>query len=361
METAKKRAIIFIVGFAFVLTIAFPLCLPGAMADESKKMTWEQVVAEARKEAEVLVYGNFELEKQLPLLEKAMKEHFGIRIKNVQLRGSEGISKIKAEHAGKNYRGDFFTTGSSLLPAVASYLENTGILPSLEESEGKWMTDPLQYKPAVLLWGTAAGIGINTKAIPPGSEPKTWKEIADPKWMGKFTMGNPGRPGPVNKLMTYLYSMYGEEWLRKVLIDNKPIMQRQLAQTTSMVIRGEYIMQVGALARTYSVELEKSRGVPIKWYYPEEGIQGGVILGGVLKNAPHPNAARVFLNYLLSKEAQISHAKAYHVILRNDISVMEDFQNSAKSKFLQPFPPSKKFDRKDSRSVMKLCKEILRK
>jgi len=223
----------------------------------------------------------------------------------------------------------------------------------------KWIFDPFIQRPGITAYVSIYGITTNTNLIPDGTEPKTWKDLADPKWRGKMIVMNPTIPSTSNKTLTYLTALYGEGWLRRFL-KNGVTYPRNPRQSPKRVQRGEFAMYPFCSMFSALRAKAKTPDLPIKFYVPQDGAPGNSYLTVMIKNAPHPNAAKVFLNWLMSREGQETVAKSYNIPLRPGLKVpFPQWQDPAKLKFFQPFPWTTKLVLEDQPAIRELSKKIL--
>jgi len=141
--------------------------------------------------------------------------------------------------------------------------------------------------------------GFNTDLVPKGTEPKTFADLLDPKWRGKMIVDDPRAPGPGNVLWAVLLDVMGRPYLEKLAAQNltltgdAPLAARRVAQ-------GEFSALIG-LNMTLLYNLQ---GLPAQGVIPAEGASLVENVASLLKNAPHPNAGRLLLNYLLEEDTQ---------------------------------------------------------
>lgn len=355
MEERKTIGRMIVMGLALVFVLGF---VSHALAASAY---WEQVVAKAKQEGEVVLYGTLGQKKAFPAIAKIMREKYGIRADMVRLRGGQAFAKIEAEMAAGTPIASFMCSGASQPLSHLDKLQPIGDLPETKDPKAIWAIDPLTYSPPLVSVAVSPeGIIVNTELVPPGTEPKTWKELADPKWRGKFVLQDPRRPGLPPALFGFLVRLYGEEWMKKVIVDNKPIITREGRMITPRLVRGEYPMFVAGIYRYLHVILEAQPQVPAVFIVPEEGTYSSWTTFGLLKNAPHPNAARVFLNECLTIEGQKAMADEGYIPVRAGVPLKyPQFQDPTKIKHLKPYPPPAELLMKEPAAMRKLAKKIM--
>jgi iron(III) transport system substrate-binding protein len=149
---------------------------------------------------------------------------------------------------------------------------------------------------------TAAGLVVltyNTEAVGANEAPKKWTDLADPRWKGKVSIGHPGFSGYVGTWVVQMRKLYGWDFFKK-LEQNRPRIGRSINDTVTMLNAKESVVAAGPSATTLE---SRGKGNPVAVVYPEDGAVLMVSPTGILKNAPAPNAAKLFVEYLLSREA----------------------------------------------------------
>ena len=167
--------------------------------------------------------------------------------------------------------------------------------------------------------GMPSGTVINTNLIKPGDEPKTWQDLLDPKWKGKMDIDDPRSPGPGNLVFRLGYKNLGEEYWHKFAAQEPLILKRAYREVVDRVAKGEYAMS--PMCAVSFATLALKAGAPLKIIHLKEGSIASLKGVAVMKNGPNPNAAKVLLNTLYTKEAQtiISKFEGYPP-LRKDVS-----------------------------------------
>jgi len=130
------------------------------------------------------------------------------------------------------------------------------------------------------------------------------KDLLNPKWKGKIALQDPTIPGSGSNQAAHLYFQHGEDFVKGLYVDQKPMISRDTRQITDGLARGTYAICLGA--EDADVEKLRKDGVPVAILenlpdlYPEISASFGQV--AMIDNAPHPNAAKVFVNWIASKE-----------------------------------------------------------
>jgi iron(III) transport system substrate-binding protein len=148
---------------------------------------------------------------------------------------------------------------------------------------------------------TLSVIAYNPKSVAEKDAPKTWKDLLNPKWKGKMVSAHPGYSGIIMTHVLALVNLYGWEYFRE-LAKNGLHMVQSANDPAGIVASGE--RPVGANGAEYFYYKTQKQGNPIKIIYPNEGIPLVVSPVAVAKDAPHPNAAKLFSEYIFTKESQ---------------------------------------------------------
>ena len=148
---------------------------------------------------------------------------------------------------------------------------------------------------------TLSVIADNPKLISDKDAPRTWKDLLNPKWKGKMVSGHPGYSGIIMTHVLALVNLYGWDYFRDLAKNSLHVVQ-SANDPAGVVASGE--RPVGVNGAEYFYYKTQKQGNPIKIIYPSEGIPLVVSPVAVAKDAPHPNAAKLFVDYIFSKDSQ---------------------------------------------------------
>jgi iron(III) transport system substrate-binding protein len=322
-ETAMKTSL----ALLFLSALA-PSLVHAQPADWQK--TWDETLAAAKKEGKVVVAGppDAEVRKALP---EAFKNRYGITMEYQSARGTDSATKLRAERAAGIYTADAALAGSNTIFTVLfrekmlAPLRPELILPEVTDGSrwkrgGLWFVDPEEQYVLRLFSTVNEAFWINTTQVKPGDLRKV-TDLINPKWKGKIAFMDPTVSGTGGNQAANLYALFGNDFVKKFFLDQKTTISRDRRQLTDWLIRGTYPIVFGA----EDGELERLRkeNLPLNSVYGLEDMPGSLSGGDQLalfNHAPHPNAARVFANWIASKEGSELFGRALNMVpVRSDI------------------------------------------
>jgi iron(III) transport system substrate-binding protein len=274
---------------------------------------WDRVVAAARQEGKVIVSvpASADLRKAL---ETAFERRYpGIDAEFFASRGAEAVQKIVSEAKGGIYYFDLHIGGTTstltlLKPeGLLEPLPQQLILPEVKDPAQWWGGHIWADYEERFLYAFQAyfteNIWYNTQQMRP-EEVTSYDDLLNPKWKGKIGLLDPRTGGSGDSMWAFLWKVKGEPYLDR-LAQQDLVISRNQQDMASQLARGRLTMTMGITYYSFDPFLEA--GTPIKpLATPREGAYMSIGSGAVsiIKNAPHPNAAKVFLNWLLTQEGQ---------------------------------------------------------
>ncbi|MBI4331047.1 MAG: extracellular solute-binding protein [Chloroflexi bacterium] len=285
---------------------------PASSAKALWEQDWERTLAEAKKEGTVLVYTGFGADFRAAL-SQAVKEKYGLDAEFVLGRSAEIAERIMREQRSRAYAADVVIIGSSqhqmaLWPAnVLLPLKPVITLPEVLDPKMWWEgTVPWVDREAATVLQMYAfvqpPIAVNTTMVKAG-EIKSWRDLR--KWQGQMIMDDPtlGSGPAIQQLALVGEYIMGWDFVRE-LAGWQPLLLRDRNQQLQWLAMGKN--PVLLFPETASLSPFKKTGAPVGLVTPAEGatVTAGFGTVAMLKGAPHPNAAKVFINFLLTKEGQ---------------------------------------------------------
>jgi iron(III) transport system substrate-binding protein len=316
------------------VVILFPSLLvfagiAGAQVDWKRQ--WEATVEAANKESEVVIYGPHNPMYQ-QLWAVFQKNFPTIKFNFVPGKGAEHVQRLVAERRAGKYLADILMGGSStyasFAPGTLEPLRPLLLLPGVYDSAAWWdrklhFADS-QNQSAIIISGevgTRRG-SYNTKLADP-QEIQSWWDLLQPRWKGKLGSFDPRVAGGGGETFLFFYytPALGTKFITRLLTETDILLTRDLQQGTDWLAQGKILFYIGS---GQPIMKAKKQGLPVDLL--PHALKEGEIMGGgaccmaVMSKAPHPNAARLFANWVLSREGQIAWQKYAEVnSLRMDI------------------------------------------
>ena len=303
--------------FLVLCALAWESASFAADAKPAWQTNWEQTVAAAKKEGRLNFYvGRYGSE---PLLNEFRKEFPEIKLVTVNGSGNSLGTRIITEIRAGHVVADLFSGGANTnyevlyegkaLDSIKSLLLLPEVLDESKWYEGRHRyTDPEQRHVFIYIANpSSSGFYYNTNMVNP-KEIKSYWDLVNPKWKGKYVSQDPLSTGLGASLQFYYYHPdLGPDYIRKLFGEMQPVYGRDRRQITDWLAQGRYAMCVGCRDTARA----KSQGLPVDeldnvdW---KEGVQltsGGGSMS-YIKGAPNPNAAKLFVNWFLSRRGQIA-------------------------------------------------------
>jgi iron(III) transport system substrate-binding protein len=205
--------------------------------------------------------------------------------------------------------------------SVGASLKKTGYIQAFQSPE--LAAYPKEYlDPDNLLAPTRfayQGIGYNTKMVKDEEAPQTYEDLLDPKWRGKMiwsTSSDTGGPFFISHIRKIMGEDKALDYLKKLSAQKIATSGSSIRAILDQVIAGEHA--IGVSMALHHIAISKDKGAPVGGSIPAPVMaRGGEIV--LLKGAPHPYAAMLFLDYVLSKEGQAIFAQAQYYPARPDV------------------------------------------
>jgi ABC-type Fe3+ transport system substrate-binding protein len=322
-------------GKLFKLATVFLLCLSPELVQADWKSDWDQTVKAAEKEGQVNVY----IAGYSAIVDSGMFQKAYPKIKVVSATGSgtDLTARLAAERRAGKYIADVYNGGGNSLYQVL-YLGKMlePIKPALllpEVTDGsKWWEGKQKYLDkegqyiVVYEGNVSAGGGpsYNTQLLDP-REFKSYWDFINPKLKGKIVSTDirKVRGAGIPWQFLYYHPDLGPKFIRRFVTEMEPTMSADLRQAVDWLATGRFILYIPSQGGP--IVKAKNQGLPVDQfgtYHFKEGVNLSSAFGSLafLNRAPHPNAAKVFVNWLLSREGQ--------TLFQKVVSVSGDARNS---------------------------------
>lgn len=291
--------------------VALLLCAGGARAADA------ELVKAATAEGQVVWYVSL-IQNQFvrPMQAAFEKKYPGIKVNPVTGLQNDLLVKLLGEARAGGTQADVFH-GSTVAPLKdANLLQH--YVPQEAAAYPKNYKDPDGFWTAEFVYFSAAA--INTDLVKPGDAPKTFKDLLDPKWKGKIawpaTLTPGGPPGFIGGVLLGMGEAEGRAFLDRLATQKIVNVAANQRVVMDQVIAGEYPLSLA----TYShhAVISAKAGAPVQWLKLEP-LTSFLDVIALMKSAPHPNAGKLFIEFILSEEGQKVVAAANYIPARPDV------------------------------------------
>ena len=287
MGSTNNKAI-----FAGLVTLA--LAVPAAAAEDAARL------AAAEKEGKVVWYTSVDVKVAEGVAEAFRRAYPKIEL-DVERSGSERVfQRANQEHDSGIKNVDVINSSDA---SHFMYWKQKNLLAKYVPADVK--SYPAEGKDAdgyYATWrATLDVMGYNTNVVPPDQVPKGYRDLLDPKWKGKLTKAHPGYSGTALTGIYAITKALGWDYLEKLSKQGVQQLQSTTA-TPKSIASGERAVMVDG--NEYNMFIEIAAKSPVKIIYAVEGTPFIASPLAIFAQAPHPNAARVFANFLYTPKIQ---------------------------------------------------------
>ncbi|HXV82381.1 MAG TPA: extracellular solute-binding protein [Candidatus Binatia bacterium] len=309
------RALIFLL----VTGMAAGSALPRSNAAESRQSEWDKTVKAAEEEGQLSIYiAGYGKVIDHGAFQKAFPK---IKVVSVTGSGTQLSKRIAAERRAEKYLADVYNGGGNslyqvlYLPKLLDPIKPALILPEVLDTS-RWWEDKHKYvdkegEHIFVYEGNVSGggnPGFNTQQINPG-EFKSYWDFITPKLKGKIVSIDPRKVRGTGSSWQFIYyhPELGEKFIRRLYGEMDVTMVGDLRQAIDWLATGKFALCLPCQGST--IVKAKNQGLPVSDFQPyhfKEGINISSAFGqlALVNRAPHPNAAKVFINWYLSREGQ---------------------------------------------------------
>ncbi|MGE5217015.1 MAG: ABC transporter substrate-binding protein [Chloroflexota bacterium] len=274
----------------------------GAGATAAAAKAFAKVSAElypkAKQEGNLIIYSVWDVEHLKVITEAFMKRYPGIKATYWQARNPEIITRALTEFQGGQASFDIVLSDNA--PPV---IRAAGGIMSYDtvQRDVLYLHDPTMATVSLQIQALA----YNTKKLKPADLPKSWEDVANPKYKGMVALDDPMRAGPLSSMLSGLKTQWNDEarftrFVKGLKALNVPV-HKSTSAMFRLVISGEYALCMPALLHDVIEEVHK--GTPISYVktispvvFPRQAA--------VYAKAPDPNAAKLFAEWMISEEGQ---------------------------------------------------------
>ena len=315
----------------FVVLMALLWSAPVLAQSRASEKDWNTIIEGAKKEGKLVVAGSPDPVMRNEIIPK-FKERYGIPIEFIAGRSSEISARIKTERGSGIYSVDVYLSGPDTTATtlygekIIDPLKPLLIMPEVADGTkwklGKiWFADPEERFAVRGFSSVATLLFINTDQVKP-DEMRSAKDLLNPKWRGKISTEDPTTTGSGANSAARFYHDLGEDFVRKLYIEQKTVRTRERRQMSDWLARGT--QPICLSCREDDVRPLIKEGFKILEIFEladmPGSINGSPWMLTLANRAANPNAAQLFANWILSKEGLGIYARGYgSVSMRTDI------------------------------------------
>jgi iron(III) transport system substrate-binding protein len=260
-----------------------------------------ELVQAAKKEGSVVWYTSTDVTVAEQMAKAFEAKYAGIDVK-VERQGAERVFQRITQEYGRNiHNADVIETSDAVHFLV--FKKNGWLQPAVPSDVAQhWPAEARDPDGQFAAYRSHLSvIAYNSKQVKAEDAPKSHKDLLDPKWRGRLVKAHPGYSGTIMTGTHALLPVLGWEFFEK--LGQQRVMQVQSStEPPKKLAQGE--RSVMADGNEYNVFMLREENVPIEPVYATEGTPIAIGHSALLKNAAHPNAARLFYHFAYTREAQ---------------------------------------------------------
>lgn len=275
---------------------AVPARAAGDLVIDGETIASADLLAAARAERMLSLYSVYLPDSMAPVL-AAFKADTGLEVSYLRLPSQNMFPRVTAEYGAGKLGADYVDLTDLLqvgqlvkLGILAAPYKVRGfdaIPPALRDPDGRWYT----------LFRAVWVVGVNTAVVPAADAPKGWKALMDPRWAGRLGLTSAEAGGSSYVLYAFLRDVVDPGAYARLGAE-KPKIYPSVSPLVTNLVRGE--VAVAPIDAT-SIVSQQATGAPLAGSFAPEGTPAFPISGGIANGARHPNAARLWLEWLTSK------------------------------------------------------------
>jgi len=288
----------------------------------------------AKKEGKVVWYiSMFDVDTAEQVAKAFERKYPGVKVEVVRATAGVIYQRVLQESQAGVFQNDIF---SSTEEGHYAAMKDRGLLLAYVPAEADKVLprfqkiDPENYY-------HVASVGLvmityNSQKVSASEAPKKWKDLLDPRWKGRIGIGHPAFSGYVATWVLSLTKLYGWEYF-EALAKQSPQIGRSINDTVTMLASGERLVAAGPDLTTLK---SRNKGNPLELVYPEDGATLMTAPSAIMKRAPHPNAAKLFMDFIMSAEYSQVLVNNAGTPLRPDVAPPKGLRPLGDVKLLRP-------------------------
>lgn len=308
---AITRIVVILFMTGGLLTLS---CLEGIAAAEKSERS--EILEKARKEGTLVLYTGTVLTELKEIIPAFEKRHPFLKVNYFRSTASRLFAKAQAEYGAGKYLVDIF---ASSLWGAQQYFESgflgtyqsperESILEASKDQDGYWTGDYIHIE----------ALAYNTRLVPPAKRPRSYQDLLDPFWKGKLGVSQDTGFRWYGCMLKILGEEKGRLFMQK-LAQQQIRFYRGSSLVTNLLAAGEF--SAALLVHHTDIENLRRAGAPLEAVLPlDQPVISIPHTIAIAKHPPHPNAAKLYIDFILSKEGQELMARLKYLPVRTDVS-----------------------------------------
>jgi len=303
-----------LIGFALSVSVSL-LTTPVRAADDYRPDP--AMLEAAKKEGQLLLYTTHIVDQIVRPMIKGFQAHApGIDVKFVRADGLGLVVRLINEARAGRVQADVWSMVDGVGPVLqGGYAASfdipsaKGLPPSLVDPNKRWVALNLSIR----------SMAFNTSMIPPAQAPRSYGDLLDPKWKGKMVWNPKAMTGAWGFIATVINHMGGTDgmaYLRALAKQDIVPLPIAIRAVLDRVIGGEYA--IGLEMNNTHAAISAAQGAPVKWV-PLDPVTQTLQVAGISAKAPHPNAAKLFVDFMASRAGQNIFREADYLPMHPDV------------------------------------------
>lgn len=276
----------------------------GAMDGRAFATPDDALVARAREEGSVTWYTGIVVNQLVRPVAAGFKQRYGIDVRFTSVTEAETVLRMRSEASAGQNMADLFDSSGAVFPPLLG----SGLVGQFHPSNAAVFSPDMKDKDGyyTAIYSIYLTTGYNTDLVSEDEAPKSYEDLLDPKWEGKMAWADtPALSGPAGFIANVLSIMgdeKGMDYLKKLSRQRIVNIAGNQRVVLDNVIAGQY--PIGLMIYNHQTYISRAKGAPVKAARTEPfvGHLGAIFLA---RKAPHPNAAKLFIEYLCSQEGQM--------------------------------------------------------
>ena len=301
-----------------IIHLRYPMAILAMLtlgyAPSSAQVANPDLIAQAKKEGRVAWYTTVAIPEAKQLIDMFEKQYPFIKVDLLRSGSGALVNRVISEYAAKNYSADILqgtaTRGGFTL------LKQKNILGRYDSPEYKFL--PADLKDKAGYWGSTFQntfvLAYNTRNVKPGDVPRTYDDLLKPIWKGRQIINDTENFEWFDGLLNFWGRDKGLAYFRR-LAQQEQMFQRGARGRVQLVAAGEAPLTIGYGPHAQSFVIQ---GAPIEWV-PLEPVIVIINTVSITSRPPHPAAAKLFIDFLFSKAAQLKLREMSRIPSRNDV------------------------------------------